>query len=114
MAALAAAVYLAVPAAIASAWSAWLALFLAGCALSGIWTAAIVLLGQRFAGAELSSAYVAGGILYGIGSIAGPLVTGLIVDRTSMTALPLVLAGFCIVYLPFGLLRDRNSPLRPR
>ena len=70
--------------------------------------------GQRFAGAELSSAYVAGGILYGIGSIAGPLLTGLIVDRTSMAVLPLVLAGMCFVYLPIGLLRDSGGPLRPR
>jgi MFS family permease len=114
MAAVAAAVYLAVPAAIANPWFAWLALFSAGCALSGIWTAAIVLLGQRFAGAELSSAYVAGGILYGIGSIAGPLLTGVIVDRTTMAVLPLVLAGMCFVYLPIGLLRDRDGAVRPR
>jgi MFS family permease len=114
MAALAAAVYLAVPVAMANPWLAWLALFFAGCALSGIWTAAIVLLGQRFAGAELSSAYVAGGILYGIGSIAGPLLTGVIVDRTTMAALPLVLAGMCFVYLPIGLLRDKDGALRPR
>jgi MFS family permease len=113
MTALAAAIYLAVPAAIGSVWLAWPVLFLAGCALSGIWTAAIVLLGQRLAGAELSSAYVAGGILYGIGSIAGPLLTGLIADRTSLATVPLVLAGFCIVYLPVGLMRDRDAPLRP-
>ena len=48
-----------------------------GFAHSGVWKAAVVLIGQRFRGAELSSAYVAGGILYGIGSIAGPLRTGL-------------------------------------
>jgi MFS family permease len=113
MTALAAAIYLAVPAAMGSVWLAWPVLFLAGCALSGIWTAAVVLLGQRFAGAELSSAYVAGGILYGIGSIAGPLLAGSIADRTSLAAVPLVLAGFCVVYLPLGLLRERDAAPRP-
>jgi Major Facilitator Superfamily len=62
MTALAAALYLAVPATIASAWLAWIVLFLTGCALSGIWTAGVVFLGQRFAGAELPNAYVASGI----------------------------------------------------
>jgi MFS family permease len=114
MTALAAAIYLVVPAAIDSVWLAWPVLLLAGCALSGVWTAAIVLLGQRFASAELASAYVASGILYGIGSIAGPLLTGLIADRTSLAAVPLVLAGFCLAYLPVGLLRDRDTSLRPR
>jgi hypothetical protein len=113
MTALTAAIYLAIPGVMGSVWLAWPVLFLAGCALSGIWTAAIVLLGQRFAGAELSSAYVAGGILYGIGSIAGPLLTGLIADRTSLAAVPLVLAGFCVAYLPLGLLREREATLRP-
>jgi MFS family permease len=113
MTAVAAAIYLAVPHAIGNVWLAWPVLFLAGCALSGIWTAGVVLLGQRFAGAELASAYVASGILYGIGTIAGPLLTGVIVDRTSMAVLPLVLAGFCLAYLPLGLLRERRPALRP-
>lgn len=114
MTALAAAIYLAVPAAIGSVWLAWPVLFLAGCALSGLWTAAIVLLGQRFAGSELASAYVASGILYGIGSIAGPLLTGLVADWASLAVVPLVLAGFCLAYLPVGLLRDRKISLRPQ
>ena len=111
MTALAAALYLVVPAAIAAGWLAWVVLFLIGCALSGIWTAGVVLLGQRFAGAELPSAYVASGILYGIGTIAGPLLTGLLVDRAGMAVLPLVLAGFCLVYLPIGLLRPKTAAL---
>jgi MFS family permease len=108
MTALAAAAYFAVPAAIGTAWLAWLLLFIVGCALSGIWTAAVVLIGQRFAGAELSSAYVAGGILYGIGSLAGPLLTGALADAAGLSIVPLALAAFCLVYLPFGLLRDRK------
>ena len=86
-----------------------LLLFLVGCALSGLWTAAVVLIGQRFAGAELSGAYVAGGILYGLGSLAGPLFTGLLSDWAGLAIVPLALAGFCLIYLPFGLLRDRQA-----
>jgi MFS family permease len=111
MTAVAAAIYLTVPAAVGSAWLAWPVLFLAGCALSGLWTASVVLLGQRFAGAELAGAYVASGILYGIGTIAGPLLTGIIVDRTSLAVLPLVLAGFCVAYLPLGLLHRKSAAL---
>jgi hypothetical protein len=37
-----------------------------------------------------------------------------IVDRTTMAVLPLVLAGMCFVYLPIGLLRDRDGAVRPR
>lgn len=52
----------------------------------------------------------AGGILYGIGSIAGPLITGLAADGTSLAAVPFVLASFCAVYLAAaGLLRRRTS-----
>jgi MFS family permease len=109
MAAIAAAAYLAVPAAIDTLWFAWLLLFLVGCALSGLWTAAVVLIGQRFAGAELSGAYVAGGILYGLGSLAGPLLTGLLSDSAGLAIVPLALAGFCLIYLPIGLLRDRQA-----
>ncbi|MGE0118772.1 MAG: MFS transporter [Dongiaceae bacterium] len=109
MAAIAAAAYLAVPAAIDALWLAWLLLFIVGCALSGLWTAAVVLIGQRFAGAELSGAYVAGGILYGLGSLAGPLLAGLFSDLAGLAIAPLVLAGFCLVYLPIGLLRDRRA-----
>jgi len=104
-----AALYLLVPAAIGTPWLAWLLLFAVGCALSGIWTAAVVLIGQRFAGADLAGAYVAGGILYGFGSLAGPLLTGLVADRTSLASVPLVLAGICLAYLPFSLLRDRQA-----
>lgn len=57
MTALAAASYLAVPAAIGSRLLIWPVVFVAGFALSGVWTVAVVLIGQRFRGAELSSAY---------------------------------------------------------
>jgi len=110
MTALAAASYLAVPAAIGGRLLIWPVVFVAGFALSGVWTAAVVLIGQRFRGAELSSAYVAGGILYGIGSIAGSLLTGLVADGTSLAAVPFVLASFGAVYLAAaGLLRRRKS-----
>jgi MFS family permease len=113
-AALAAAVYLLLLAAIGDPWLAFVVAFAAGCALSGIWTGMMVLLGQRFGGGELAGAYVALGILYGIGSIGGPLLAGLVADRTSMAVLPIVLAAFCLVYLPVTLLRGRSSALRPR
>lgn len=54
----------------------WSALFFWGGAYAGIYTLAMILVGQRFRGAELATANAAFGLLWGIGSLSGPLVAG--------------------------------------
>lgn len=54
----------------------WLVLFVWGGLYAGIYTLAMILLGQRFRGAELATANAAFGLLWGIGSLSGPLLGG--------------------------------------
>jgi MFS family permease len=76
-----------------------------GCALGAVWTIATVLLGQSFRGGDLVSAYALGGMLHGIGMVAGPLSIGAAADRWGPEAVPLGVAACCLIYLPFTLAR---------
>lgn len=58
----------------------WLVLFLWGGFLGGINTVAITLIGQRFRGMELATATAGAGVLWGIGSLLGPVLTGVAMD----------------------------------
>jgi MFS family permease len=54
----------------------WIMLFLWGGLYAGIYTLALILVGQRFRGAELATANAAFGLFWGIGSLSGPLLGG--------------------------------------
>lgn len=54
----------------------WPALALLGAAAGGIYTLALVLIGQDFRGADLVTANACVGMLWGVGSLHGPLLSG--------------------------------------
>ena len=58
----------------------WIGLVLWGGLFSGVYTAAMALVGQRFRGAELVTANAAFGFLWGLGSLSGPPLTGMAMD----------------------------------
>jgi MFS family permease len=80
-----------------------------GAALGGIWTIAVVLLSQSFRGGDLISAYALSGMLHGIGMVTGPLSIGAAADRWGPEAIPFGVALFCLLYLPFTLLRPATA-----
>lgn len=68
----------------------WPALVLLGAAAGGIYTLALVLIGQDFRGPELVTANASVGLLWGVGSLLGPLLSGVLMDIGSQ-GLPLAL-----------------------
>ena len=82
-----------------------------GSALGGIWTVSMVLIGEHFQGTQLASAYSAGGVLHGVGMIAGPVLAGWAMEAWDPIAIPLIVGGCCVLYLPVTLLRRRRHPV---
>lgn len=85
------------------------AVIVLGAALGGIWTVSMVLVGAHFKGAELASAYTAGGVLHGLGMVTGPVVAGWAMDAWDPVAIPLIVSGCCFLYFPATLLRKKGA-----
>jgi len=88
----------------------WLDLFLLGFAVGGVWTVGLIIAGQIFSGSLLAAALALKGILYGVGSISGPSVTGVAFAHWGQIALPAILAGICGLFLLLQL-AYRSRPL---
>lgn len=58
----------------------WPALMVLGALAGGVYTLALVLIGQRFRGRNLVTANAAAGMLWGVGSLLGPLLSGSLMD----------------------------------
>lgn len=58
----------------------WPALMVLGALAGGVYTLALVLIGQRFRGRDLVTANAAAGMLWGVGSLLGPLLSGSLMD----------------------------------
>ncbi|WP_286975081.1 MFS transporter [Pseudomonas sp.] len=54
----------------------WPALVILGAVAGGVYTLALVRIGERFSGAELVTANASVGMLWGVGSLIGPLLSG--------------------------------------
>jgi len=68
--------------------------------LSGVYTIAMVLIGERFRGADLAAASALFGIMWGSGSVLGPSLGGLAMDFYGPHGLPLALALMFALFLP--------------
>ncbi len=82
-------------------WVVWLVLFFWGGVFSGVYTVALVILGERFRGAALAIGNAAFGFSWGVGSLFGPAVAGAAMDWWDPHGLP---ATFCAASLLFILL----------
>lgn len=76
-------------------------LFLFGGAVVGIYTVGLTTLGEHFKGATLPMANAAFVMMYGVGNLAGPPITGAAMDIWDPHGLMAMLALFCGVYLVF-------------
>lgn len=79
----------------------WPSLVILGAAAGGIYTLAIVLIGQSFSGADLVTANASAGLLWGIGSLLGPLLSGAAMSAGSH-GLPLTLSAAATVVVVFA------------
>lgn len=83
----------------------WPALVLLGAAAGGIYTLALVLIGERFRGPDLVTANACVGMLWGVGSLLGPLLSGALMDLGPQgVPLALCLAASLFVVAALGAL----------
>jgi MFS family permease len=77
----------------------WPLAFCLGALSYGAYTVALVELGDRFSGPMLVAGNSAFALMWGIGSMAGPLGSGALMDATGIQALPLTFAVLLIVFV---------------
>lgn len=83
----------------------WPALVILGAAAGGIYTLALVLIGQHFRGPDLVTANACVGLLWGVGSLLGPLLSGALMSVGPQgVPLALCLAASLFVVAAFGAL----------
>lgn len=83
----------------------WPVLFMAGGAMMGIYTLGLTLLGKTFRGPDLAAANGAFVVMYGLGALGGPVITGAAMDAFAPHGLPLVLGIFCLAFAALATLR---------
>lgn len=79
----------------------WPVLFLLGASGSGIYTLAMILIGQRYKGSDLATAAAAFSFLFGVGHLIGPLISGVSMRILDPDGFPitLILAGLSFLFL---------------
>jgi len=74
-----------------------------------IYTLGMILLGQRFRGAELAAASVLYTGMWGAGTMLGPAIVGAGMDIFGDTSMPYLIAAIYVVYMPVYFFRRRNA-----
>jgi MFS family permease len=88
----------------------WLHFLLLGGVLGGLYTGGLILLGERFKGADLASASSAFGLMWGIGMIAGPPLGGLGMRLSDPHGLIVVIAFLLLAFLPLPIIAWARRP----
>ena len=78
-------------------------IFLLGGLSAAVYAVALVLLGERFRGAELASATAAFTLMWNVGAAAGPALAGAAMERLGAPGLPVALALMSAAVLPLAL-----------
>lgn len=85
----------------------WPALVLLGAVAGGVYTLALVRIGERFNGQDLVTANACVGMLWGIGSLVGPLLSGALMG-TGPHGLPLALSLAAALFVATALTGQRR------
>lgn len=86
----------------------WLMMFVWGGVSWGMYTLGLALLGERFQPAQLAAANAAFVMMYEVGSITGPVVSGAALDRWPAYGLPVAVGTVAALFIVIAL------PRRPR
>ena len=90
---------LAIPAVSGSIWTFAPTLFVFGGVVVGLYTVGLTLLGERFRGADLASANSAFVLMYSVGALAGPPVSGYAMELWDPHGLVIAIGGISGLYL---------------
>ncbi len=96
---------LALPFVIGDTMLLWADMLAMGAAMGGFYTVGMVMLGQRFKGADLAAANAVFVVTWGLGSVGGPTITGAAMEQWGASAMPYVVIAFCLAYLPLAVAR---------
>ena len=86
----------------------WVMMFLWGGVSWGIYTLALGLMGEKFPATELAAANAAFVMMYEVGSVGGPIISGAAMDVLPLYGLPGVVAIVAAALFLFGLLRNHG------
>ncbi len=75
-----------------------------GAAMTGVYTIGMVMIGEQFKAADLAAASALYGLMFGAGSILGPVVGGVVVHTLPAHGVPLSIAVMYALFLPFPLI----------
>ncbi|AIR89437.1 MFS transporter [Pseudomonas cremoricolorata] len=92
-------------------WLLWPLLVLLGAVAGGIYTLALVLIGQQFSGRDLVTANASVGLLWGVGSLVGPLLSGAAME-VAPHGLPVALALMAGLFVCFAWAAYRRNAER--
>lgn len=95
-----------------NSWLIWPLVFIWGGVSFGIYTMALIQLGERFAGQVLVAGNAAFALIWGVGGIAGPPATGLAMQLVGHPGLPASL-GLLYGLLALGLVAQQGGPDQP-
>lgn len=84
----------------------WLMMFVWGGVSWGMYTLGLALLGERFQPAHLAAANAAFVMMYEVGSIAGPVVSGAALDRWPTYGLPVAVGLTAALFIGVALVRQ--------
>ena len=75
-----------------------------GAAMMGVYTLGMVIIGEQFKAADLAAAGALYGLMFGVGSILGPLIGGVVVKTLPADGMPYSIAVMYALFLPFPLI----------
>jgi MFS family permease len=90
----------------------WALAFCLGALSYGAYTVALVELGERFSGPMLVAGNSAFALMWGLGSMGGPLATGAIMDVSGVQGLPLTFAALLVVFVVVAIARSPEPVIR--
>ncbi len=85
-----------------------------GLMIGSLWTVAVVMIGQKFRGADLVHATACEAALYGCGAVVGPILVGGSQQTLGSGSFPWLIAGACLSVLAFAALPSLGARLRKR
>jgi MFS family permease len=99
--------FLILPHAVAQSVGGPMFLFVLGGVEGMIYALGVILLGQKFRGADLAAASVLYTGMWGAGTMLGPAIVGAGMDYFGNNSMPYVIAAIFAMYLPVFFLRSR-------
>jgi MFS family permease len=82
-----------------------------GAGMTAVYTIGMVMIGEQFKRADLAAASALYGLMFGVGSILGPLIGGVVMKTLPSHGVPISIALLYAIFLPFpviALLRNRR------